>query len=110
MAAPLGFAAKLPNNCFDNRERFKCNKILFAKSDPGRLLMGPDGRIFATCDCLLGNLQLGTWQTPLSKLMLRKKMLQNHLMKFVLSNKHLKWNKWPCEECAAMVQRNFTFD
>jgi hypothetical protein len=110
MTAPIGCAKDLPAGCFSQDRNFTCDRILKAKGNADQLLMGPDGRIFAGCNCLLGNLPLGTWETPLKKLLLRKNLLQKHLLKLVLSDQHAKWSDWPCEECAAIAKRNFTFD
>ena len=113
MTTPLGHAKNLPAGCFDQGRKFVCKDVLRSKNDNdnAHLIMGADGRIFAGCDCLLANLSLGTWETPLNKIILRKNILKKHLMRHILSDNSLNWKKdWPCEECAALAKRNFSFD
>lgn len=109
MTIPEGRAEKFSKEYF-RTENYCCENILFAREKVPSLFLGPDGRVFPGCKCVFSDLHIGTWKTPLSVLLARKKMLQEKLLSLVLSDMQMKWGENPCEQCAALVKRNFCFD
>jgi len=108
LVSRIGRARNLSKTCFFGKN-FRC-QILFNKKLEDALYMSPDGGIFPDCNCVLGGLQIGTWETPLQELLARRRILHKNLLGKILSDRSLHWDReYPCETCATLAKRNFSF-
>lgn len=108
LVSRIGRARNLPEACFFGKN-FRC-RLIFGKQLDDILYMGPDGEIFPDCNCTLSGLQIGTWETPLQELLTRRRILHENLVGKILSDRKLCWNReHPCDVCATLAKRNFSF-
>ena len=109
MVSRKGRAKNFSNSCFFPTADYRCALVL-GKSNVLSLYMDPEGNVFPSCDCVLGGLQIGTWETPLRELLSRKCVIRENFLRHVLLDADPRWNtEYQCEACLSLARKIFSF-
>ena len=98
------------------RTRFECMHVLGKgqiqpkrKNGDAKFVIDEDGKVFMECSCSYVNLSIGNVKKDsMKKLLMRRKILQNNLLKKILESDFK--GKLSCELCAKVAKDNFDLD